>query len=865
MNIKVDKGMKSFKLQKEPTGFTDPDEVIVTGDNASRTVTLTGTVNAYYIGRKISEITSGWTSRAHGTNTSTAYFLLYDGTTIEWKDIATLDVNTFFQELLIAISFYDSTNTTWVYQRECHGLEQWQSHRSEHRLEGTYRQSGGGLSDYTLSSTTAAERRPSVAETQIFDEDLETINPSLASEGPYTQFYLTSTGIASFVRTQDDIVPLSGSRPYYNEFTGGSWQQTLISNNYYMSIWLGVIPVASDANSQNLRYVWFQGQEQSSTLLGEQARSVNDVSLGNFVNLTPEFVFTNQIIIRYQGGDWTIQDVVALTGSRSSQSSSPAGNYLTAVASDSTLTGLGTSSSALGIDLANPNTWTGAQDFNAGINIPEGDAYKIDNVDFIKSDGTFEIQIGRGAGTSNTGANISQIGYNSGNGNSGISQTAFGYYSGYGNSGTYQTAFGSGAGYQNSGNYQLAMGYNSGNYNVGGANSSVGYLSGFHNQGVNNSGFGAQSGRQTIGDAGTFIGVSSGAYNQGDYNTAFGVNSFPESLDSGSAITFDNTDIDASTEQITLTAHGLGSIGERLNMRFTQGTSQIYGWSGGDTILFEIIDANTVEAISLLIINAGSGTGHTLTPFNIYNNSSAVGYAATPDASNQVVLGDTNVTEVKTSGQGVFGQSGQSTIGGGVIINNGGADSDSQIKGNTDDNLIYVDASTDRVGIGTSTPSAKLEVDGEARLTADTDMGSDDASLVVKSYVDEGHVFYNELWAEENAALATATYEWAYGNGANTPSTGGQTKYVPSGYTCTLVAMTLTIGGGTATVEAVINGTPQGSNANVSVSSGTTNTNDSFTPVSISNGDLVNFRTQTASGTSGPCVATMIFKFVSDA
>lgn len=47
-----------------------------------------------------------------------------------------------------------------------------------------------------------------------------------------------------------------------------------------------------------------------------------------------------------------------------------------------------------------------------------------------------------------------------------------------------------------------------------------------------------------------------------------------------------------------------------------------------------------------------------------------------------------------------------------VTINDSGADKDTRVEGDTDANLVFVDASTDRVGIGTSTPSVKFEVNG---------------------------------------------------------------------------------------------------------------------------------------------------------
>lgn len=47
-----------------------------------------------------------------------------------------------------------------------------------------------------------------------------------------------------------------------------------------------------------------------------------------------------------------------------------------------------------------------------------------------------------------------------------------------------------------------------------------------------------------------------------------------------------------------------------------------------------------------------------------------------------------------------------------LIANESGGDNDSRIEGDTDANLIYTDAGNDRVGIGDSTPSYKLDVNG---------------------------------------------------------------------------------------------------------------------------------------------------------
>lgn len=67
---------------------------------------------------------------------------------------------------------------------------------------------------------------------------------------------------------------------------------------------------------------------------------------------------------------------------------------------------------------------------------------------------------------------------------------------------------------------------------------------------------------------------------------------------------------------------------------------------------------------------------------------------------------------------------------GAIIVNETGADVDSRIEGDTDANLVYVDAGNDRVGIGTATPGTKLDVNGtltatDAQLTTITITSTD--------------------------------------------------------------------------------------------------------------------------------------------
>ena len=85
---------------------------------------------------------------------------------------------------------------------------------------------------------------------------------------------------------------------------------------------------------------------------------------------------------------------------------------------------------------------------------------------------------------------------------------------------------------------------------------------------------------------------------------------------------------------------------------------------------------------------------------------------------------------------------GNISLDGAVVVNDSGADRDFRVEGDTDANLIFADASTDRVGIGTNTPSVKLDVSGDSSLNgavvineagADKDFrveGDTDANLI---------------------------------------------------------------------------------------------------------------------------------------
>lgn len=70
-----------------------------------------------------------------------------------------------------------------------------------------------------------------------------------------------------------------------------------------------------------------------------------------------------------------------------------------------------------------------------------------------------------------------------------------------------------------------------------------------------------------------------------------------------------------------------------------------------------------------------------------------------------------------------------------LTFNDGGGDHDARFEGETDPNLLFTDASTDRVGIGTNTPTAKLQLFGSLAfkppVTVTADYTVDEADVFI--------------------------------------------------------------------------------------------------------------------------------------
>ena len=262
----------------------------------------------------------------------------------------------------------------------------------------------------------------------------------------------------------------------------------------------------------------------------------------------------------------------------------------------------------------------------------------------VNTTGNFNSAIGARALYGNTTGNDNVgIGYYSlANNNSGRGNTALGVTSLISNtSGRDNVALGIASLLRNAtGSDNVGIGANSLYLNTtGGGNVAVGRDAG---KGI------------AAGNANTSIGSSTMVYINSNKNTALGTGAFAGAFAPlvSSTKTCPSTNVTIASGQVIITGHGFGTAPASIYVQVTSTGAVPAPYGQGSVFLGNIIDANTID-FGNQIFSQGTGT-LTFTPHdttvNQYVNSTAIGYDAQPTASNQIQLGDGNVTEVRTRG-----------------------------------------------------------------------------------------------------------------------------------------------------------------------------------------------------------------------
>lgn len=226
---------------------------------------------------------------------------------------------------------------------------------------------------------------------------------------------------------------------------------------------------------------------------------------------------------------------------------------------------------------------------------------------------SYVVALGSAAGQYNSGTYAGFVGYAAGERNTATYLTALGAYSGQYNAGATTAAVGAFAAQYNSGTFVTAMGYSAAQYNPANSLVAVGTSAGRYNAGASTVLVGVNAGQYNSGTSLVAVGYAAGQYNSSTLSTLVGT-------DAGYWNSGDN----------------VAALG-RASMQYNSGAHSV---AVGSTAA-RYNTANYVTAVGSQAVNGVSNT---------YSNVTGLGYNAQPTASNQIKLGDNNITSVSTSG-----------------------------------------------------------------------------------------------------------------------------------------------------------------------------------------------------------------------
>jgi hypothetical protein len=279
-----------------------------------------------------------------------------------------------------------------------------------------------------------------------------------------------------------------------------------------------------------------------------------------------------------------------------------------------------------------------------------------------------------------------------------------------------------------------------------------------------------------------------------------------EKISEYDAVASNNTDVNGVNIAENCPPSGMNNMGREIMAalkRFQTG-SDGDGVTVGGNLVVSGSSTLATTAISSADINGGTIDGTTIggasAAAGAFTTLSATGVttvqAGTNSAPAITTTGDTNTgiffpaadqVAVATNGVERVNLGNSATV-----FNDGGADVDFRVEGDTEANLLFVDAGNDRVGVKTATPAVALDVVGQVRASTGILFGSDTAAANTLDDYEEG------TW--------TPAYSTSGGSFAYDAATQGQ--YTKIGNVVTLYFRIYTTSATVGTGDVSITGLP---------------------------------------------------------
>lgn len=281
--------------------------------------------------------------------------------------------------------YWNATDKTVEYfGDERHGIDMAGStHYNLHNSKGTVYLTGLALGDIIADSTSAidADAQFSTTDGGILDEDLPISIPGQSAPATVPMYYLSGSGAYTRKATATNfptINTIGTGRVAWNEFTGGAWQLSEATDNYF------VLTHIFATNDMENPMVGVVGQNEYSTLTAARSGAeveISDIVHGNLPFLefvavatiifetSSSFGNTPKAIIRStnSGGDyqdWLLSQLTPASGSPTDHGQ---------------LSGLADDDHLQYAILSGTRAFTGEQEFAAGIDVSGGDIIVANN------------------------------------------------------------------------------------------------------------------------------------------------------------------------------------------------------------------------------------------------------------------------------------------------------------------------------------------------------------------------------------------------------------------------------------------------------------------------------------------------------
>jgi len=281
---------------EEPTGFINRTDSTLHFDESTRTVTISGTYSFYEDGVKYTKTDESIVISAD-TGIHGIYYEV--GTLTDTLTVTEPIVRT---KPLVAYVYWDDTISGSIYfADERHGITMdGATHSYLHFTVGTQWLSGLPLNtmDVDGSGNDASAAQFGVDSGAIVDEDIYHVIAAQSWPANLPVYYQEGASGTWKRTTPNDypVIPDVGGRLAYNEFTGGVWQQTEISNNDF------VLCHVFATNDIDYPVVSIQGQNDYGTI--NQARTGAGDEIATLVTAGMPFEeFTPIATIIYQTGN----------------------------------------------------------------------------------------------------------------------------------------------------------------------------------------------------------------------------------------------------------------------------------------------------------------------------------------------------------------------------------------------------------------------------------------------------------------------------------------------------------------------------------------------------------------------------------